>query len=171
MAQTITCDWCGEPITDCHPDHPPHLDSSGIGADNRICRGAKFHYHHDGEDSCLCQAIATLKDKSRWAHGAEESGLEWRLMPRVRRTEGDGTFPVMDEWATRVEKGTPIYTLDLTAKADRGLREANLVTLEEVAARSADEIRAIDGVGPKSYRRLVEELESLGLSFGEEGAG
>ena len=172
MTATITCDWCGEPIDTRYPDHPPHLTPDGLTNASRRVRSERLHYHAEPFDSesCMAQAIGMLRNRAEWANKGDDSGLEWRLLPAARRTVADGHTPIMEEFSQRVDAGTALHKLDLPQTATRGLREANIVTLEEVAGRSAEEIQAIDGVGAKSLRRLEEELERLGLTFGEEPA-
>jgi DNA-directed RNA polymerase alpha subunit len=111
-----------------------------------------------------------LDERAKWAHNGDESGLEWRLMPKVRVTAAGAGRPSGDEFMRRHEAGgTPLYQLDLPHRGLAGLYAANLVTVEEVAARSEDDVRLIDGVGPKSLERLREALKELGLAF--EAAG
>lgn len=49
--------------------------------------------------------------------------------------------------------------------ADRALAEANCRTLEDVTRRTAKELLALHGMGPKAVRILTEALTAAGLSF------
>ncbi|MER7176033.1 hypothetical protein ABT367_31920, partial [Streptomyces mesophilus] len=49
--------------------------------------------------------------------------------------------------------------------ATRALLVAGITNLEEVAGRSAAELLALHGVGPKAVRILGEELRERGLDF------
>lgn len=71
---------------------------------------------------------------------------------------------------TAAERGDP-STGDLPASigrpATRALHGAGLTTLDQVAARSKDELLALHGVGPKAVRLLAEALERGGRSLRE----
>jgi hypothetical protein len=170
MAFEVYCDYCGEGIDGWYAT----IDLGGRYDDayGSVVKGPRYQLHpgedRDDEESCLHRALTMLGDMKRWAHEGEGSGLVWRLVSAGVPTDAGGGPPVGEEWRQRIEVGTPLYKLDLCGKAEDGLRAANLVTLEEVAARSEEEIRAISGVGPKSFRQLCEELEQRGLSFREE---
>jgi len=167
MATTTFCDWCGELIEE---SNPLTLRAYGNGQDGSYISTAEFLNYHASKrdpDCCFRQMSKLLHERAAWAHGGhEETRLEWRLVPAARRTEPDGGGnPVGKDWQERTRAGTALYKLDLCAKADYGLRSANVLTLEEVAGRTEDEIRSLDGVGPKSFRRLRDELAQRGLTF------
>jgi hypothetical protein len=60
--------------------------------------------------------------------------------------------------------GTPLPRT-IGAPATRGLREAGVTTLEQVAGWSPEELRALHGVGPIAVERLGEALAERGLAF------
>jgi predicted flap endonuclease-1-like 5' DNA nuclease len=49
--------------------------------------------------------------------------------------------------------------------AARELASSGITSLEQVAARSRDELLAIHGVGPKAIRILGEALAARGLAY------
>ncbi|MFD6857362.1 helix-hairpin-helix domain-containing protein [Rhodococcus sp. NPDC060090] len=49
--------------------------------------------------------------------------------------------------------------------ATRGLLDAGVVTLDDVAARSKAELAALHGVGPKALRILSDVLAERGQDF------
>ena len=65
----------------------------------------------------------------------------------------------------RFGDGTPVYRF-AGAKFDC-LIEADLYTLEEVAARPRAEVAAVRGVGPVTLGRLEAAMSESGLSWGE----
>lgn len=147
---------------------PFGVHASGNGQDSYLTWRGLLHYHAKRGDPecCFSQMLRLLRERADWAHGGhEETRLEWRLVPAARRTDPTGGCPVGEEWKERAGHGTTLYELDPCTKAEDGLRAANLVTLEEIAGRTEEEIRSLDGVGPKSFRRLRQELEQRGLTF------
>jgi hypothetical protein len=73
-----------------------------------------------------------------------------------------------EEFAKRNASGTPLVYLPLASSALQGLYRANLVTVEEVAGRSAQEVRAIHGVGSSTMDKLERALTEHGLTFRED---
>ena len=64
-----------------------------------------------------------------------------------------------------IDRLTLIRSIKLSEPAQRAFAEANIITLEDVAHRSIDDLLSLHGVGPKTIRVLTPILESLGLSF------
>ena len=58
-----------------------------------------------------------------------------------------------------------LYRLDLDTKARQALRKVDVVTLEEAAARSREELAALRGVGPRTMERLDAAITERGLSY------
>ena len=92
MAVAIRCDWCGETVEGAHQSLPAQLRPEGITE----CGGLvgdnlpAFQYHASQESpSCLEQACEMLRERSSWAHEGDESGLEWRLVPRTPERSGE----------------------------------------------------------------------------------
>ena len=61
----------------------------------------------------------------------------------------------------------PIDELRLPARAASSLSREGLVTVGQVAARTADELLAIDGIGPASVEDIRAKLAERGLSLGQ----
>lgn len=51
--------------------------------------------------------------------------------------------------------------------ANSALLEADITTLEQVAAHAVKELLALHGVGPRAIRLLEAALEERGLTFAE----
>jgi hypothetical protein len=60
---------------------------------------------------------------------------------------------------------TVISSIKLSQPAQRALKDAGIVTLNDVTAWSTRELLALHGVGPHTIRIVQPLLESLGLSF------
>lgn len=60
------------------------------------------------------------------------------------------------------------FPAGLSQPALRALLEANTTSLEQVAARTAKELLALHGMGPKGVRILREALAAQGMAFAGE---
>ncbi len=60
------------------------------------------------------------------------------------------------------------FPRSLSQPAVRALLEANITTLEQVAATGARNIVKLHGVGPKAIPMLRQALAERGLSFADE---
>jgi len=65
----------------------------------------------------------------------------------------------------------PIDELKLPARATSSLSREGLVTVGQVAARTEDELLAIDGIGPASVEDIKVKLAERGLTLGQPAAG
>ncbi|HXP18384.1 MAG TPA: SRPBCC domain-containing protein, partial [Streptosporangiaceae bacterium] len=61
----------------------------------------------------------------------------------------------------------PIDELKLPARATSSLSREGLVTVGQVAARTEDELLAIDGIGPASVEDIKVKLAERGLTLGQ----
>jgi len=61
---------------------------------------------------------------------------------------------------------TPIDDLKLPARAVSSLRRENITTAGQLAAKSEEELLAIEGIGPASVVDCKEKLAALGLQLG-----
>jgi DNA-directed RNA polymerase subunit alpha len=62
---------------------------------------------------------------------------------------------------------TRIETLDLSARTQAALEEANIRTIGGLVRKKKDDILALDGIGPKGVDEVVELLKNLGVSLNE----
>ena len=62
---------------------------------------------------------------------------------------------------------TRIETLDLSARTQAALEEANIRTVGGLVRKKKDDILALDGIGPKGVDEIVELLEKLGTELAE----
>jgi DNA-directed RNA polymerase subunit alpha len=62
---------------------------------------------------------------------------------------------------------TRIETLDLSARTQSALEEANIRTIGGLVRKKKDDILALDGIGPKGVDEIVELLKNLGVSLSE----
>ena len=63
-----------------------------------------------------------------------------------------------------------IDDLKLPPRATSSLRKSGITTAGQLAARSADELLAIDGIGPASVDDIKAKLSDLGLTLGQSQA-
>lgn len=62
---------------------------------------------------------------------------------------------------------TRIETLDLSARTQNALEEANIRTVGGLVRKRKDDILALDGIGPKGLDEILAILKHYGLSFKE----
>jgi DNA-directed RNA polymerase alpha subunit len=60
---------------------------------------------------------------------------------------------------------TRLYKLDLNWKAREALEAVDVLTVEDAAARSREELAAVPGVGPRTLERLDAEFAERGLAY------
>jgi carbon monoxide dehydrogenase subunit G len=65
----------------------------------------------------------------------------------------------------------PLEHLNLNVRSYNSLRREGVHTVGALAARSAQELLAIDNIGPASLEEIRRKLAELGLSLGETPAG
>ncbi|MCS5683860.1 MAG: hypothetical protein NZ654_01300 [Acidimicrobiales bacterium] len=58
-----------------------------------------------------------------------------------------------------------ISELGLSARLESSIRGAGVATVDDLVARSASEVLAIAGVGPKSFEELTTVLAGRNLAF------
>lgn len=69
-----------------------------------------------------------------------------------------------------VPAAAPVNELGLPARAVACLERAGLATVGQVAAKSADQLLAIDGIGPASVDEIKAKLADRGLALGQAAA-
>jgi DNA-directed RNA polymerase subunit alpha len=62
---------------------------------------------------------------------------------------------------------TRIETLDLSARTQAALEEANIRTIGGLVRKKKDDILALDGIGPKGVEEIVDLLTKMGASLSE----
>jgi carbon monoxide dehydrogenase subunit G len=73
--------------------------------------------------------------------------------------------------ASRLADGAvPLEELHLPVRAYNSLRRAGIHTVGELAARSEDDLLAIENLGPQSIREIKQRLAGLGRHLAERGA-
>jgi hypothetical protein len=90
----------------------------------------------------------------------ESLAIGYRLSPRGEAVLDNGTPRKRAPRPT----GTPLPR-SIGAPATRALREQGITSVEQVADWTADDLRALHGVGPIAIARLTEALAGLGLAF------
>jgi carbon monoxide dehydrogenase subunit G len=65
---------------------------------------------------------------------------------------------------------TPIEELNLPVRAFNSLRREGLHTVADLTARTADQLLAIDGIGPASVEDIRQKLADRGLALGQPAA-
>jgi hypothetical protein len=188
MSYRTHCDWCGEhlsyeddqaimPVTIYHRRGKGALDAKWaeeVGVTRHFCAAPKAE---DGRrqgsgNKCYDRAIAAIKGT---VVGDPGMGMEWRLVPvggeeePVAAAEGDAapvaTPPTGDPADVvvfddvRVTRELhEVLTTRLPPKRRGALPKAGVVSLDQVAVMSDDELLAIDGIGRGSVRRLREAV-------------
>lgn len=69
----------------------------------------------------------------------------------------------LDDDMRRLERGTPVYEVAAYAR----LMDADLLTLEEIAAKPRAEVAAVPGVGRVTMRHLESAMAERGLTFAD----
>lgn len=83
---------------------------------------------------------------------AFEQRVYWAARDRERERQGSGT---------------PLYTVGLPLTEGRHLYAEDLETLEDIAAKSREDIAAMKGVGPVTMRKLENAMDDHGLTWAE----
>src|SRR5262249_47778357 len=65
---------------------------------------------------------------------------------------------------------TAIDELKLPARATTSLHKNGITTIGELASKNADELLAIDGIGPASVEDIKAKLSEFGLTLGQTPA-
>ncbi len=111
------------------------------------------------------QNVRKLKE-----HGLTESlDIGYRLSARGAALLDHEGHPRSGRNRPEPEPGTPLPRLG--ASATRALTAHGVTRLEQVAALTVAEIRALPGVGPYALDRLREAMDATGLAFRAEPAG
>ena len=95
---------------------------------------------------------------------------EATLLALVGAKRIDGSLRNQQEWlqTRRLENGTPLYKLSLSQPGFwRLMDDADILTLEEVAAKTRPKVQSVEGVGPATMRKLDAAMSERGLSFAE----
>lgn len=75
-----------------------------------------------------------------------------------------------DEGETEIDPDilkTRIETLDLSARTQGALEEANIRTVGGLVRKKKDDILALEGIGPKGVEEIVDLLKDMGVSLSE----
>jgi len=103
---------------------------------------------------------ATLEERMRW-HLEHQGACACRSVPPKLR----------EEIARRESAGArDALPPGLSAPARRALAGAGIATLDQLSARSEEEILRLHGMGPKALGTLREALRARGQAFAGEGA-
>jgi hypothetical protein len=188
MSYRTHCDWCGEhlaheddqavmPVTIYHRRGKGALDAKWAeetGITRHFCARPKGEAA-DKRDRCYERAVAAVKGTPVSDPGL---GMEWRIVPVVEgdlaparatsaRAPGVPAPPAADpsqivEFAdTHVTRELHDAIVDrLPAKRQRVLPQAGIVSLDQVAAMSDEQLLAIEGIGRGTLGKLREAVES-----------
>jgi carbon monoxide dehydrogenase subunit G len=75
-----------------------------------------------------------------------------------------------DGMAVSADGAVPLEELQLPVRAYNSLRRAGIHTVGDLAARTEDDLLAIENLGPQSVREIKERLAGLGHQLAERGA-
>jgi hypothetical protein len=91
------------------------------------------------------------------------AGKDWTSDYLDRRVKREAEF-------RRAIADSGLYNLGVPKRGRDGLREnADLLTLEEVSAWPRDKVATVDGVGPKTMKKLDAAMADRGLFWAEAG--
>jgi Helix-hairpin-helix domain len=99
--------------------------------------------------------------------GLPVDGLDVRVLDRLLRKAWDAAAPkrLVAEHSPAAAASRTIGLPAVGRPAAAALGQAGILTLEEVAAHTEQELLALHGVGPKAVRILREALAAGGLAF------
>ena len=63
---------------------------------------------------------------------------------------------------------TPIEDLDLSVRAYNCLKRASLLTVQDITAKSENEMMKIRNLGKKSLKEVIEKIKDMGLKFRDD---
>ena len=63
---------------------------------------------------------------------------------------------------------TPIEDLDLSVRAYNCLKRASLLTVQDITAKSENEMMKIRNLGKKSLKEVIDKIKDMGLKFRDE---
>jgi carbon monoxide dehydrogenase subunit G/predicted flap endonuclease-1-like 5' DNA nuclease len=81
--------------------------------------------------------------------------------------EPAGSEPAGSDGTAASAADAPIDDLKLQPRASSSLRREGITTVGQLAAKSGDELLAIDGIGPASLDEIKAKLTDLGLTPGQ----
>lgn len=89
----------------------------------------------------------------------------------IGKEKADQALAKLREWLDddvhRFNRGTPVYAVAGAGPAYARLIDADLYTLEEIAAKPRAEVVAVKGVGRVTMRHLESAMAERGLTFAE----
>jgi hypothetical protein len=154
------CDFCGQQIGPEEPYVTLEVQG-GKQADKRWSSGYAGHYHTADEGRDCWERVKEALDVIHGWGPAVES------LPVAERSDPDAQRPTADEFRRRFRSGTPLVSIVRPVQC-QALYQANLIALEEVADRTEEEVRAIDGVGYITVAKLMNAMDEHGLWFRNE---
>ena len=174
MSYRTHCDWCGShlafeadqavmPVTIYHRKGKGTLDgkwAEETGVTRHFCAPAKragdAEADPDRRPSCYERAIDAIKGTTL---DAPSMGMEWRLMPvDDGEPSPDEAVELAGTKVTRELRDAIVQRLPEGKHAC--LPDAGIVSLDQVAVMSDDDLLAIDGVGRKILKQLREAVDA-----------
>jgi hypothetical protein len=186
MSYRTHCDWCGThlayeddqaimPVTIYHRRGKGALDAKWaeeVGVTRHFCARPKGGAAADERERCYDRAVAAIKGTPISDPGL---GMEWRIVPvadgepaphaKAERAAGVPAPPATAPGEIVAFAGTHVtrelheaVLRELPAKRRRVLPRAGIVSLDQAAAMTDEQLLAIDGVGNGTLRRLREAI-------------
>ncbi len=122
----------------------------------------RFTLETDGTYSpkeALEKSIEIMIHQLKSIIGFQEQYEETVAVP-VAAEENASSEPDPETLKTRIE------TLDLSARTLQALEEANIRTIGGLVRKKADDVLALDGIGPKGLDEVQEALSKMNLQLG-----
>lgn len=162
MSYTFTCDWCGGEIESVRRAIKLRAEA---GEDTDWRGGWAADYHPDCMHDVM-DAIDLIRGVGKFVDSIPvREKLVEQEKPRPTPRPTTTGRPSRKEWDRRVAAGTRLHKLGFGPAVVHRLYQANLLTLEEVAERTEEEVAAIRGVGFMTMQRLRAALANARLSF------
>ncbi len=163
MSFTFTCDYCGQEIKDHHDSVTLSSDAKGKGSKKRS--GWIGHYHDTSASPCFDEIWEIVKLTKEYGETIESIPVATgqKIAAERRKHKRPGATAAAPEDAER----TPLWTVveGIPNAARRHLTMQGVVSLDDAARWSRDELLALSFVGPHTIECIEAALKARGLAF------
>jgi carbon monoxide dehydrogenase subunit G len=118
----------------------------------------------------LAATLAADAEASSASGGDASSPASEGAAAAGQASAANGAAPGATTPAAATAPAAPIDELKLPARATSSLHKNGITTIGELSSKNADELLAIDGIGPASVEDIKAKLSDLGLTLGQAPA-